>query len=97
MMAAMKLNSSQPHWPTKSEQNWHDAGEQIAKLVEQMPALKELTYVYPLLATGLLANRLQLDLRPALHGRNLDKAVHLAYEACPRSRPACPPSARWRE
>ena len=58
MMAAVKLTSSQPHLFTKSEQNWHDAGEQIAKLVEQMPALKEFTYVYPLLAAGLLANRL---------------------------------------
>lgn len=49
---AMKLTSYQPHWFTKSGQNWHDAGEHIAKLVEQMPALKELTYVYPLLAAG---------------------------------------------
>jgi hypothetical protein len=28
---------------SKSEQEWHKAGEKIAKLVEQMPALKELT------------------------------------------------------
>ena len=57
-IAVMKLTSSQPHWFTKSEQNWHDAGEQIAKLVEQMPALKELTYVYPLLEAGLPADKL---------------------------------------
>ncbi|KAI4620507.1 uncharacterized protein J4E87_007195 [Alternaria ethzedia] len=32
-------------WLTKREQEWRDAGEHIAKLVEQMPALKELTWI----------------------------------------------------
>jgi hypothetical protein len=44
----MKLTSYKPHTHTKPEKEWHDACEQIAKLVQQMPALEELTYVYPL-------------------------------------------------
>ncbi|KAG9187730.1 hypothetical protein G6011_05601 [Alternaria panax] len=40
-----KRYANEPHPHTKPEQEWHDTAEQIAKLIQQMPALKELTWI----------------------------------------------------
>ncbi|KAI4675582.1 uncharacterized protein J4E88_007615 [Alternaria novae-zelandiae] len=57
-----KRYANEPHWSTKSEQNWHDAGEQIAKLVEQMPALKELTWISDLPFMAVIWTKLSTSL-----------------------------------
>ncbi|RYO69995.1 hypothetical protein AA0113_g3368 [Alternaria arborescens] len=45
ILEEQKQYANEPHPHTKPEKEWHDAGEQIAKLVQQMPALKELTWI----------------------------------------------------
>ncbi|KAF1834152.1 hypothetical protein BDW02DRAFT_647814 [Decorospora gaudefroyi] len=37
--------ANEPHISTKPEQEWHKAGQEIAKFVQQMTALKELTWI----------------------------------------------------
>jgi hypothetical protein len=59
------------------------AGAQIAKLVEQMPALKELTQVTTPAPICWFANCSKLDLRASFHDLHLGKALDLVDQACP--------------
>ncbi|KAI4956464.1 hypothetical protein J4E91_000675 [Alternaria rosae] len=73
-----KRYANEPHWFTKSEQNWHDAGEHIAKLVEQMPALKELTWISDLPFMAVIWTKLSTSLTKLVLG--LGQPVHLQQD-----------------
>ena len=49
------------------EQEWCEASEQIVKLILQMSALKELTYVTPAVQRDCIANIIKLDFGDATH------------------------------